>query len=60
MGFIHGANRHEEILFPERLDDYIAEDTPHVHVFFRFVYARKYDGIFFAISFPQGNNSAPH
>jgi transposase len=28
MGFIHGANRHEEILFPERLDDYIAEENP--------------------------------
>jgi transposase len=28
MSFIHGANRHEEILFPERLDDYIAEDNP--------------------------------
>jgi transposase len=26
MGFIHGVNRHEEILFPERLDDDIAED----------------------------------
>jgi hypothetical protein len=23
MGFIHGVNRHEAILFPERLDDYI-------------------------------------
>jgi transposase len=28
MGFIHGANRHEEILFPERLDDYITEENP--------------------------------
>jgi transposase len=28
MGFIHGANRHEAILFPERLDDYIAEENP--------------------------------
>jgi transposase len=28
MGFIHGANRHEEILFPERLDDYIVEENP--------------------------------
>jgi transposase len=28
MGFIHGANRHEEILFPERLDDYIAAENP--------------------------------
>jgi transposase len=28
MGFIHGANRHAEILFPERLDDYIAEENP--------------------------------
>jgi transposase len=28
MGFIHGANRHEEILFPERLDDDIAEEHP--------------------------------
>jgi transposase len=28
MGFIHGANRHEEILFPERLDDYLAAEHP--------------------------------
>jgi transposase len=28
MGFIHGANRHEAILFPERLDDYIAAENP--------------------------------
>jgi transposase len=28
MGHIHGANRHEVILFPERLDDYIADDNP--------------------------------
>jgi transposase len=28
MGYIHGANRHEVIFFPERLDDYIAEDNP--------------------------------
>ena len=28
MGFIHGANRHEEIRFPERLDASIAEETP--------------------------------
>ena len=28
MSFIHGANRHEEILFPERLDAYIAEENP--------------------------------
>jgi len=28
MGFIHGANRHEEILFPERLDDSIAAENP--------------------------------
>jgi transposase len=28
MGFIHGVNRHEEILFPERLDDYIVEANP--------------------------------
>src|SRR5262247_4486189 len=28
MGFIHGANRHAEILFPERLDDSIAEENP--------------------------------
>jgi hypothetical protein len=28
MGCIHGANRHAEILFPERLDDYITEDHP--------------------------------
>lgn len=28
MGFLHGANRHEAILFPERLDDSIAEENP--------------------------------
>jgi transposase len=28
MGFIHGANRHEAILFPERLDDYLAAENP--------------------------------
>jgi transposase len=28
MGHIHGANRHAGIRFPERLDDYIAEDNP--------------------------------
>jgi transposase len=28
MGFIHGAHRHEAILFPERLDDYMAEEHP--------------------------------
>ena len=28
MGHIHGANRHEEIQFPQRLDDYIAADNP--------------------------------
>ena len=28
MGFIHGANRHEEIQFPERLDDYITRENP--------------------------------
>jgi transposase len=28
MGFIHGAHRHEAILFPERLDDYITEEHP--------------------------------
>jgi transposase len=28
MGYIQGANRHEVILFPERLDDYMAEDNP--------------------------------
>jgi len=28
MGFIHGANRHEESLFPERLDDSIAAEHP--------------------------------
>jgi transposase len=28
MGYIYGANRHEVLLFPERLDDYSAEDTP--------------------------------
>jgi transposase len=28
MGFIHGANRHEAILVPERLDDDIAAENP--------------------------------
>jgi transposase len=28
MGVIHGANRHEEILFPERLDADIVEEDP--------------------------------
>jgi len=28
MGFIHGANRHAASLFPERLDDSIAEENP--------------------------------
>ena len=28
MGLIHGANRHEESLFPERLDADIAEEHP--------------------------------
>ncbi len=28
MGHIQGANRHDVILFPERLDDDIAEDNP--------------------------------
>src|SRR5262249_12834560 len=28
MGFIHGAHRHEAILFPERLDDYMAAENP--------------------------------
>jgi transposase len=28
VGHIQGTNRHEEILFPERRDDYIAEDHP--------------------------------
>jgi hypothetical protein len=28
MGFIHGANRHEEIQFPERLDDSITIENP--------------------------------
>jgi transposase len=28
MGYIYGANRHDVICFPERLDDYIAEDNP--------------------------------
>ncbi len=26
-GFIEGENRHQSVLFPERLDDYIAEDS---------------------------------
>jgi hypothetical protein len=28
MGHIAGANRHAAITFPERLDDYIADDNP--------------------------------
>ena len=28
MGRIQGANRHEEIEFPQRLDDYITDDNP--------------------------------
>jgi transposase len=28
MSYIHGANRHEVLCFPERLDDYIGEDNP--------------------------------
>jgi len=28
MGFIHGAHRHEAILFPERLEDYLAAENP--------------------------------
>ena len=28
MGFLHGVNRHEEILFPERLDNDIAPEHP--------------------------------
>jgi transposase len=28
MRYIHGVHRHEVIVFPERLDDYIAEDNP--------------------------------
>jgi len=28
MSHIQGANRHEEIEFPQRLDDYIAADNP--------------------------------
>jgi hypothetical protein len=28
MGFIHGANHHEVIGVPERLDDSMAEDNP--------------------------------
>lgn len=28
MGHIQGTHRHEVILFPERLDDYISEDNP--------------------------------
>jgi transposase len=28
MGFIRGANRHEAILFPARLDDYITDENP--------------------------------
>lgn len=28
MGHIQGANRHEEIQFPQRLDDYITDNNP--------------------------------
>jgi hypothetical protein len=28
MGHIQGANRHDVLRFPERLDDNIAEDNP--------------------------------
>jgi transposase len=28
MGHIAGANRHEEVPFPQRLDDYITDDNP--------------------------------
>ena len=28
IGHIHGANRYNVLLFPARLDDYIAEDNP--------------------------------
>jgi transposase len=28
MGHIQGANRHEEIQFPQRLDDDITDDNP--------------------------------
>jgi hypothetical protein len=28
MGHIQGANRHEEIQFPQRLDEYITDHTP--------------------------------
>jgi transposase len=28
MGFLHGANRHAELLCPERLDDYITAENP--------------------------------
>ena len=28
MGHIQGANRHEEIEFPQRLDDYSTDDNP--------------------------------
>jgi len=28
MGFIHGTPRHEAILFPARLDDYMAAEHP--------------------------------
>jgi len=28
MGHIQGVNRHAVIVFPERLDDYMAEDNP--------------------------------
>jgi transposase len=28
MGFLHGVHRYEELLCPERLDDYIAAEHP--------------------------------
>ena len=28
MGHLQGANRHEEIPFPQRLDDYSTDDNP--------------------------------
>jgi len=28
MGFLHGAHRHDAILFPARLDDYMTEEHP--------------------------------
>jgi transposase len=28
MGYIHGQDRHQQVLFPESLDDYIDEANP--------------------------------